>query len=118
MQVPCIAIHTRIRMAIQDMVEEINGIRWQDYDSENLSDGDTDEVRAVRTYPPFAARRKSAVCLGYKSIEQQDIRRDNNLSRVLFGDMKPREQKNGTTDRLGGATFDTRGGQQGNCRCR
>jgi hypothetical protein len=84
-------LHIYVKNRDKPVVEEHNGNRWQDYDSEDVSDNDTDKERANRTYPPFDGKRQHAVCLGYNNIEKKGSRRNKNLSGMLFGEMKPKE---------------------------
>jgi hypothetical protein len=85
-------LHIYIKIGDRALSTEENGNRWHDYDSQSESDDDTAERKAVRTYPPFEAKRKNNSKLGY-SVDGGIIRRESSFSKVLLGEMRLKESK-------------------------
>jgi hypothetical protein len=74
------------------VTEETNGNRWKDYDSEDVSDEESPQQRAVRKYPRFDTARKNADCLGYTDNLGGSTRRNVFLTNGLFSEMKAKEE--------------------------
>jgi hypothetical protein len=88
-------LHIYIKNKALDVTNETNGNRWNDYESDNVSDDDTPEQRAVRAYPLFTDKRRDPDCLGFVDGEYQAKRqrRAVSLSTILFSDMLTTEQQ-------------------------
>ena len=86
-------LHFYIKTSELAVTAEVNGNRWYDYDSQDVSDHDTPHEKALRQYPPFEKRRKHAECLGYDDVEDGVNRRGNSLSTNLFSEMREREKQ-------------------------
>jgi hypothetical protein len=88
-------LHIYIKNKALDVTSETNGNRWRDYESDNVSDDDTPQQRAVRAYPLFTDKRRDPDCLGFVDGDNQAKRqrRAVSLSTILFSDMLTTEQK-------------------------
>jgi hypothetical protein len=88
-------LHIYIKNKAVDVTSATNGNRWRDYESDNVSDDDTPQQRAVRAYRMFSDTRRDPDCLGFIDGDNQakNQRRAVSLSTILFSEMLPTEQK-------------------------